>query len=115
MQTPANRVEPARDAYGIERLRHWLLSQNWFSSVLLPALPRRVRWGLRTAYFAPVDLLDKLSGRRGKLTPPRSMNFTGAVSDLESSAEVYVGRLRDLGGLTPSSCVLDVGCGFGRL
>jgi len=115
MHSPSNRVELARAAYGIERLRHWLLSQNWFSSILLPALPRRVRWGLRAAYFAPLDLLDQLRGRQGQLTPRRSMNFTGAVSDLEASAEVYAQRLRELAGLTPSSRVLDVGCGFGRL
>jgi len=115
MQTPLDRVEGPIDQYGVERLRHWLLSQNWFSSMLLPALPRRLRWALRTAYFAPVDLLDKVRGRQNQLLPPRSMNFTGAVSDLISSADAYVDRLRELAGLEAPSRVLDVGCGFGRL
>jgi SAM-dependent methyltransferase len=74
-----------------------------------------LRWALRTVYFAPVDLLDKMRGLRSDLLPPRSMNFTGAVSDLVSSADAYVSRLRELGGLEASSHVLDVGCGFGRL
>jgi SAM-dependent methyltransferase len=74
-----------------------------------------MRWGLRAIYFAPLDLLDGLNGRKQGLAPPRSMNFTGAVSDLTNSAEMYVHRLRDFAGLTPSSRVLDVGCGFGRL
>jgi len=115
MQRSLDRVPSHSNQYGVERLRHWLLSQSWFSSVLLPALPRRVRWALRTVYFAPVDLLDKLRGRQTALLPPRSMNFTGAVSDLVSSADAYVDRLRELGGLDASSQVLDIGCGFGRL
>jgi SAM-dependent methyltransferase len=115
MHSPQNQIVPAREEHVVERFRHWLLSQNWFSSVLLPALPRRVRWGLRAVYFAPLDVLDSVSGRKQRLTPPRSMNFTGAVSDLANSAELYVDRLREFAGLTPSSRVLDIGCGFGRL
>jgi SAM-dependent methyltransferase len=103
------------DTYATERFRHWLLSQKWFSSVLLPALPRPVRWALRTAYFAPLDLLDYLRGRNSALIPPRTLNFTGAVSDLQESAETYVKNLVELAGLTPSSKVLDIGSGFGRL
>jgi SAM-dependent methyltransferase len=115
MQIPLDRAGAPSGQYGVERLRHWLLSQSWFSSMLLPALPRRLRWALRTAYFAPIDLLDKLRGRQSELLPPRSMNFTGAVSDLVSSADAYVGRLQELAELNASSHVLDVGCGFGRL
>jgi SAM-dependent methyltransferase len=104
-----------RNLYGLERLRHWLLAQNWFSSYLLPALPRSVRWALRSIYLAPLDLVDRVRGRDSALTPPRALNFTGAVSDLAASAETYVKNLVDLADLQPSSKVLDIGSGFGRL
>jgi cyclopropane fatty-acyl-phospholipid synthase-like methyltransferase len=98
-----------------ERLQRWLISQKWFASGLLPRLPRSVRWALRTAYFLPLDIYDRVTGRRSALTPPRSANFTGAVTNLEESSAAYVARLRELAGLTPSSRVLDIGSGMGRL
>jgi ubiquinone/menaquinone biosynthesis C-methylase UbiE len=101
--------------FGAESLRHWLISQKWFSSYLLPALPRRVRWVLRAAYLAPVDWLERLSGRADSTKPPRSINFTGAVSNLSTSSAAFRKALVEVAGLTPESHVLDVGCGFGRL
>jgi hypothetical protein len=55
----------------IERLRMWLLGKPWFTSVLLPAMPRSLRWGLRRAYLAPVDLADRVLGRRAAGVPPK--------------------------------------------
>lgn len=98
-----------------ERFQRWLISQKWFASGLLPRLPRSLRWALRTAYFLPIDIYDRLTGRRSALTPPRSLNFTGAVTNLEASSAAYVERLRELAGLTPSCRVLDIGSGMGRL
>ena len=46
-----------------EHLRSWLLEQSWFQSVLMPALPRQVRWLLRRVYLAPLDYGDRLLGR----------------------------------------------------
>ena len=54
-----------------ERLRIWLLKQAWFHSVLLPALPRQLRWILRKMYLAPVDLADRLIGRHDPELPPK--------------------------------------------
>jgi SAM-dependent methyltransferase len=99
----------------VERLRLWLLTQRWFSSYLLPALPRRLRWGLRRVYLAPVDLTNRLLGRRDGLMPPRANNCSGAVIDFKGSGKALVKALEEEAGLTPSSRVLDIGCGYGRL
>jgi SAM-dependent methyltransferase len=98
-----------------EQLRTWLLAQQWFSSFLLPALPRWARWTLRRIYVAPLDLADFLVGGRDAMVPPREKNFTGAVSDFRASGDTLVQNLRNVAGLTPSSHVLDIGCGLGRL
>lgn len=100
---------------GVNRLRNYLLTQSWFTSRLLPSLPRSVRWGLRKLYFMPFDLVDTLTGRRDKMMPPRSENFTGSVDDFMVSARKHVRRLSRIAGLTPHSRMLDVGCGLGRL
>ena len=98
-----------------ERMRMWLLEQSWFQSVLLPALPRQLRWLLRKVYLAPVDLADRLLGRRDPRLPPKAGTFTGAVHDFAASGEILVEALGSVAGATPSSHVLDVGCGVGRL
>jgi SAM-dependent methyltransferase len=106
---------PPRLVSAGERLRHWLLSQTWFASYLLPILPRRLRWGLRWVYLSSLDLIEYLTGVRDPSQPPRSANFTGAVSDLEASGKAYREVLIEVACLTPGSQVLDVGCGFSRL
>ena len=59
-----------------ERLRMWLLGQSWFQSRLMPALPRQLRWLLRTIYLTPIDLGDRLLGRRDPSMPAKARNFT---------------------------------------
>jgi ubiquinone/menaquinone biosynthesis C-methylase UbiE len=97
------------------RLRSWLLSQPFFTTVLLPAIPRRMRWALRRAYFMPVDAVDRLRGRQEEMVPPKSQIFTGAVDGFKSSGEMLLQQLVTVGGLQPDSRVLDVGSGMGRL
>jgi SAM-dependent methyltransferase len=98
-----------------EESRLWLLRQKWFTSRLLPAMPRSMRWMLRRIVLAPVDLADRLRGPKRSVMPPRASNFSGAVIDFEESGDTFVGVLSEVAGLTPSSKVLDVGCGMGRL
>jgi len=99
----------------VERLRMWLLRQAWFHSVLLPKLPRRLRWMLRTIYLVPTDLADRLLGRRDAGLPPKAQRYTGGVHDFAGSARFLVEALSDVAGVKPSSRILDVGCGIGRL
>jgi SAM-dependent methyltransferase len=99
---------------GVERLRLWLLTQSWFMSFLLPALPRQVRWALRTIYLAPVDYMDRKLGRH-QTAPPKAYNSSGASIDFEASGDAFVRVLREVAGLNPSISVLDIGCGYGRL
>jgi SAM-dependent methyltransferase len=93
----------------------WLLRQSWFQSVLMPALPRQLRWLLRKIYLAPVDLADRALGRRDPALPLKAGTFTGAVNNFADSGEILVEALSGIAGATPSSHVLDVGCGLGRL
>jgi SAM-dependent methyltransferase len=99
-----------------ERLRMWLLGQSWFQSRLMPALPRQLRWLLRRIYLAPIDLGDRLLGRRDPGVPAKAHNFTGSAGpDFKSRGDAFVTALTDLAAATPSSRVLDVGCGVGKL
>jgi SAM-dependent methyltransferase len=41
--------------------------------------------------------------------------FVGSVDNFEASGELLVRRLIEVAGLTPTSRVLDIGCGIGRL
>jgi ubiquinone/menaquinone biosynthesis C-methylase UbiE len=99
----------------LHALRRQLLGQQWFTSTVLPAIPRPVRWMLRKLYFLPSDLIDRLFRRREEMIPPKSLIFTGSVDDFKSSGEALVQRLVNFGDLTPDSKVLDIGCGMGRL
>ena len=97
-----------------ERLRMWLLRQAWFHSVLLPTLPRQLRWILRRMYLAPVDLADRLLGRRHPGLPPKAQIFTGGVVDFAASGRRTLEIICSVTGVNPSSHILDVGCGIGR-
>src|SRR5689334_8909675 len=95
--------------------RKWLLKQPWFTSKLLPVIPRSLRWALRRLYFLPSDLVQRRAGDRAGLFPPMSMIFTGSVDDFALSGSNLVNNLVDLECLRPDSKVLDVGSGMGRL
>jgi SAM-dependent methyltransferase len=59
------------------------------------------------------DTVDKIKNR-GKLIPPRSMNFVGGGSFEEVGLE-FKDYFIELGRLNKSDKVLDVGCGIGRM
>ena len=67
LMTKVQAVDSAKRASKVQRpfldLQGWLLRQRFFTSKVLPAMPRRLRWALRRGYFAPVDLIERF--RRG--------------------------------------------------
>jgi SAM-dependent methyltransferase len=60
------------------------------------------------------DALDRVRGRHDPLVPPRRLQFVGA-GDFVATGDEFLGHLTELAGLTPSSAVVDVGCGIGRI
>jgi len=97
-------------------LQGWLLQQRFFTSTLLPAMPRQLRWALRRAYFAPVDLIERFRGDHYAMVPPYAERFTGYTGhDYLKSGQSLVGVLASYAGLQADSTMLDIGSGIGRL
>lgn len=83
-----------------ESLHHWLSPMMFIR--------------LRQLRYAPLELLDRLTGRYEPLLPPRWLHFVGA-GDFRTVGERFLGYFREIGGLQPHESVLDVGCGVGRM
>lgn len=66
------------------------------------------RWLIR----ARLDIKDRIDGNHDPLLPPRRKNLP---SQLTAIGERLVTRMQEHGGLEPSSAVLDIGCGPGRV
>ncbi|MCX8149097.1 class I SAM-dependent methyltransferase [Thermaurantimonas aggregans] len=67
----------------------------------------------RLVYF-PLDIFDRISGKRHPLQPPRGMIFTGRGDFIETGRH-FVHLLKTHAELTSTSKVLDIGSGIGRL
>lgn len=77
--------------------------------ILKPNLRRIVR----ESYYASLDILDWLQGRRDPLIPRRGQNFVG-LGDYKEIGDYFLERFVADGGLRPQHRVLDIGCGIGR-
>lgn len=77
-------------------------------------LPTRAKMPVRRALFAPLELADRLRGRRDPLLPPRWLRYVGP-GDFRAIGEEFAGHLVELAGLRPNHRVLDIGCGVGRM
>ena len=66
-------------------------------------------------YFA-FDTLDRVSGRRETMVPPRRMMYDGpqTIEEFKRNGEEYFRYYLDLCHLKPTARILDVGSGMGR-
>jgi len=75
-------------------------------------LLERARTSLR---LRALDARDRAGGKGERLLPPRRLRGRVGDSDFAATGGELAALVRDLGGVGPSSKVLDVGCGSGRL
>jgi SAM-dependent methyltransferase len=76
-------------------------------------IPSFMKPALKSLYYLPLDFIDRLQ-RRDSLIPPRSLIFVGG-GDFESIGQEFKQYFIDLADLKPDECILDVGCGIGRM
>lgn len=120
VMTKVQAVDGASRASSVQRpfldLQGWLLKQRFFTSQVLPAMPRRLRWALRFMYFAPVDLIERFRPCHNAMVPPYRQRFTGySGDDFVGGGQRLVDVLANTAGLTACSNVLDIGSGIGCL
>jgi ubiquinone/menaquinone biosynthesis C-methylase UbiE len=75
--------------------------------------PKQRFWARRLVYL-PVDVYEKITGKRDALTPPKGMIFIGPGDFKKIGAEL-VENFKELGELQPHHRVLDIGSGIGRI
>jgi SAM-dependent methyltransferase len=68
----------------------------------------------RAVAYAPLDGVERVTGRRDPLTPPRRLQYVGRPADFEAVGAEWRDRLVSGNGLQADSSVLDIGCGIGR-
>jgi len=76
--------------------------------------PPSIRFLIRRILYLPIDLLNLLTGKNDKMTPPKGRIFIGS-GDFKQQGQRLLKVLIDKGGLMPYHRVLDIGCGIGRL
>ncbi len=81
---------------------------------LFYAMPPAWRFMVRRLYFLPLDLYEKISGKRDQQTPPKGLIFTGG-GDFRQAGQRLMRCFVEFGGLHPNHRVLDVGSGIGRV
>ncbi len=69
---------------------------------------------LKKANYFLIDSFESMVGLRDELTPPRSLIFVGD-GDFKKTGEEFLRHFVEIGGLKKNDCVLDVGCGIGRM
>ena len=77
---------------------------------ILPDFESRLR--LRRIINSPLDGIDRLTGRRDSLVPPRGLWFVGGRKNYQTTNEQYLAFFV-AAGLEPAHSVLDIGCGIG--
>jgi ubiquinone/menaquinone biosynthesis C-methylase UbiE len=78
------------------------------------ALSPELRLKARQLYYAPADLVQNITKKKGEMIPPRGMIFTGS-GDFLNQGKRYVDIFAKHAYLKPSDSVLDIGSGIGRM
>ena len=73
-----------------------------------------MRLKARQAFYAPADLVDKVTRKKGQIVPPKGLIFTGSGNFLKQG-DNYLKIFIKYGGLQPHHNVLDIGSGIGRM
>ena len=77
---------------------------------IVPGFHTRLR--IRMVAGWPMDVLDRLRGKRDPLVPSRGLWFIGGIKDPAPTYEAALQYLKEAG-LSPQDRVLDMGCGVG--
>jgi SAM-dependent methyltransferase len=80
-----------------------------------PAEPPAITRALVSIRLRAADLLDTVSGRRDRLTPPRRLSLYVGHGNFRATGEEFLGLFETVADLRPSDRVLDIGCGIGRM
>src|SRR5260221_8386674 len=85
------------------------MKKSWIKGIAKPIFSI-----LRKTYYFLIDSFESMFGLRDELTPPRSLIFVGD-GDFKKTGEEFLKHFIRIGGLKKNDCVLDVGCGIGRM
>lgn len=85
-----------------------------FARKIYYSLPPSLRYVARYLAYTPIDLLDTVTGQRNKNIPPKRLIYTGG-GDFLAIGKKIVDHIRQHHLLAPSSHVLDIGSGLGRI
>lgn len=76
-------------------------------------LSPRYRFIARKLYYAPIDFLEGISGKREKYIPKKGDIYTGP-GDFKKIGEQHLYLLQKYAQLQPTDRILDIGSGMGR-
>lgn len=89
------------------------MNRNDFTRRFYYAMGPKWMRRMRKLFYAIPDLIDRITGKRPEMVPPRGMIFTGS-GDFISQGEKFLTFFKEAG-LQPNHRVLDIGCGVGRM
>lgn len=94
-----------------EYQRHWSAGPR---AIISRRLPRALRKRLKYLALLPFDVIERITGRRKALVPPRRLNYAGD-GEFEATGNEFMSYFMELGGLKPGHRVLEIGSGIGRM